>query len=402
MKTLEYKDDGTGLAALLPPRKNNVVIAVMGPTGVGKSSFIKTLTGAKDIVIGHGLTSGECSSLTGLGTQPANDIATSKVQCYNLAHEGTNFVLVDTPGFDDSRGLDNDVVQEILSWLKSSMGEGLLLSGLIYLHRIIDPRISGTARSNMRLFRELCGSDNLHQVVLATTFWAAVDDELGQRREAQLLEDPKFWKPMAEKGSKAFRLKQDRGECLQILSHIAQKNDKFLVQAQQEMRRGQEAHETSAGRAMNLGLERIKQEYEAQVADERRKQQAVLDEADRRRRAEHREERRRLEHQRRREMERLEREAREKDKARRESEARQDLLQKMRREAEEQEMRQRLEAAAQILRQRQEEAARLRQLSSYVCQNFDTKRTVAIAIMTGDIIASGVEIGVRGATFIPL
>ncbi|KIW87491.1 uncharacterized protein Z519_11814 [Cladophialophora bantiana CBS 173.52] len=362
MKTLRCSDefslgDGIGLPPPLPLRKNNVVIAVMGPTGVGKSSFIKALTGAEDIVIGHGLTS-----------------ATSKVQCYNLAHEGTNFLLVDTPGFDDSSGLDNDVVQEILSWLKSSMGEGLLLNGLIYLHRIIDPRITGTARSNMRLFRELCGSDNLHKVVLATTFWAAVDGELGQRREAQLLEDPKFWKPMAEKGSRAFRLRQDRTAYLQILSHIARKNDKFLVQAQQEMRRGQEAHETSAGRAMNLGLERLKQEYEAKVVDERRKQQGMLDEADRRRRAEHRKEQRRLEQQRRREMERLEREAREKDEARRESEARQDLLQKMQREAEEREMRQRLETAAQVLRQRQEEAARLRQLSSYVCKNFDTKR----------------------------
>jgi AAA15 family ATPase/GTPase len=53
-----------GSSALFPRRvsqvrSNTVVIAVMGPTGVGKSSFIKALTGAKDIVIGHGLTSGE-------------------------------------------------------------------------------------------------------------------------------------------------------------------------------------------------------------------------------------------------------------------------------------------------------------------------------------------------------
>ena len=36
----------------------NVVIAVMGVTGVGKSTFIKNITGRKDIVIGHGLVSG--------------------------------------------------------------------------------------------------------------------------------------------------------------------------------------------------------------------------------------------------------------------------------------------------------------------------------------------------------
>ena len=38
--------------------ETDVVIAVMGLTGVGKSSFIKNVTGREDIQIGHGLTSG--------------------------------------------------------------------------------------------------------------------------------------------------------------------------------------------------------------------------------------------------------------------------------------------------------------------------------------------------------
>lgn len=37
---------------------DRVTIAVMGPTGTGKSSFIKRLTGRNDIAIGHGLESG--------------------------------------------------------------------------------------------------------------------------------------------------------------------------------------------------------------------------------------------------------------------------------------------------------------------------------------------------------
>jgi GTP-binding protein EngB required for normal cell division len=36
----------------------DIIIAVMGITGVGKSSFISTLTGRKDIV-GHDLSSGK-------------------------------------------------------------------------------------------------------------------------------------------------------------------------------------------------------------------------------------------------------------------------------------------------------------------------------------------------------
>jgi putative ribosome biogenesis GTPase RsgA len=38
---------------------NPVVIAVMGVTGVGKSTLIRTITGRDDIVVGHDLTSGK-------------------------------------------------------------------------------------------------------------------------------------------------------------------------------------------------------------------------------------------------------------------------------------------------------------------------------------------------------
>lgn len=36
----------------------DVIIAIMGVTGVGKSTFIKTITGREDIAVGHGLFSG--------------------------------------------------------------------------------------------------------------------------------------------------------------------------------------------------------------------------------------------------------------------------------------------------------------------------------------------------------
>lgn len=39
-------------------RKDGVVIAVMGVTGAGKSTFVKSVTGRDDIVVGHGLLSG--------------------------------------------------------------------------------------------------------------------------------------------------------------------------------------------------------------------------------------------------------------------------------------------------------------------------------------------------------
>jgi ABC-type proline/glycine betaine transport system ATPase subunit len=44
--------------------EEDVVIAIMGMTGVGKSTFIRTITGCDDIVIGHGLMSGKQRRIT--------------------------------------------------------------------------------------------------------------------------------------------------------------------------------------------------------------------------------------------------------------------------------------------------------------------------------------------------
>lgn len=35
------------------------VVAVMGPTGAGKSTFVHAVTGDKSIQVGHGLASGQ-------------------------------------------------------------------------------------------------------------------------------------------------------------------------------------------------------------------------------------------------------------------------------------------------------------------------------------------------------
>lgn len=254
------------------------------------------------------------------------------------------------------------------------MGEGLLLNGVVYLHRIIDPRISGTTRSNLRLFRELCGAENLHNTVLGTTFWTGVDDAVGQKRESQILADPNFWKPMVEKGSCAFRLKESRQDYLQVLSHIALKGNKFRVQAQEEMSETKEVWETSAGRAMNLGLDQFKEQCEERLFAERRKQQAQIDGIKSRQREAQRREQEEAERQRQIQIKRLEMEWVQREKEQRESETRQMLHEKMNRERTEREMQLRLDMAARVLCEREAEARRLQQLSSYVCRHFDTKK----------------------------
>ncbi|KAJ4480271.1 P-loop containing nucleoside triphosphate hydrolase protein [Lentinula aciculospora] len=84
--------------------QNDVVILVMGSTGTGKSSFIQLLTNNTSVKIGNNI-----------------DSLTSEVQVFRLLDHtsGHNIVVVDTPGFDDSRSdiTDTAILKKITEFL---------------------------------------------------------------------------------------------------------------------------------------------------------------------------------------------------------------------------------------------------------------------------------------------
>ncbi|KAH9205376.1 P-loop containing nucleoside triphosphate hydrolase protein [Leptodontidium sp. 2 PMI_412] len=131
--------------------KPPIVIAVFGQTGTGKTSFIKAVTG-KDLQIGHSLTS-----------------CTEDVLAVPCRIDNENVMLVDTPGFSDTNFSDTEILRRIAAWMKDTYDDGFLLSGIIYLHRIIDPRMEGPSLKNLRMMKKLCGANSLSNVVLATT-----------------------------------------------------------------------------------------------------------------------------------------------------------------------------------------------------------------------------------------
>ena len=113
--------------------------------------------------------------------------------------------LIDTPGFDDTNVSDAQVLQNIAHWLSMSFKYGIKLSGIIYLHRITDPRMTGSVRRNLLMFKKLCGEKSFSSVVLATTRWSMVDEATGIAHEEELKNTEAFWGHMYKKGSKVFR-----------------------------------------------------------------------------------------------------------------------------------------------------------------------------------------------------
>lgn len=128
--------------------------------------------------------------------------------------------LIDTPGFDDTNLSDVQVLQNIAYWLNASFKSGVRLNGMIFLHRITDPHLTGSARRNLLMFKKLCGERAYQSVVLATTMWGRVPLEEGERRENELVEKPAYWGSMCKLGSKVFHYHNTRESALDLVSYI--------------------------------------------------------------------------------------------------------------------------------------------------------------------------------------
>lgn len=149
--------------------------------------------------------------------------ATEVVKSYRTVINSVNFVLVDTPGFNDTRKDDGDVLKEVAHWLNSTYRKGFKLTGIVYLQPINVTRIEGTDLLNLRVFRKLCGKETYKHIVLASTFWDLVDEVTGARREKELCETPDFWGKMKTQGSRVVRIR-DYAESKGILLDLAGKS----------------------------------------------------------------------------------------------------------------------------------------------------------------------------------
>lgn len=176
------------------PKDNDVIIPIMGPTGVGKSTFINYIAGREVAEVGHDL----CSR-----TIQLCPIIIDSSQSAPL--NGGRLVLVDTPGFDDTCVDDTAILHSISLWLENMYHKKeTKLAGIIYLHDISQARMQGSLKRNLDVFRKLCGDGALRHVVLCTTKWSQVEEEVGERRTEHL--KGVFWKEMIEHGSTVLAL----------------------------------------------------------------------------------------------------------------------------------------------------------------------------------------------------
>ncbi|KAM5343458.1 hypothetical protein ACJ41O_011995 [Fusarium nematophilum] len=200
----------------------DIVIAVMGLTRTGKSTFIEKVTSQKHLHI-------------------------------RLSPERRVY-LVDTPGFDDTCRNDTEILKEVAFFLSQIYKNNVKLAGIIYLHRITDNRVAGAALKNLNMFKHLCGNQAFGHVVLATSMWDTLDAasfKVGDQREEELISRAEFWGAMHKGGSKVTRWAGNEDSARKIVSSIIDVHDKLgkaVLKIQDELVNGNMAlDETTAG-----------------------------------------------------------------------------------------------------------------------------------------------------------
>lgn len=249
------------------PAEGDVFIAVLGQTGVGKSTLISKLT-EKQVSIGHNLQA--CTQEVG--------VFLCKARAYNI-------YLVDTPGFDDTDRSDTEVLREIASWLTASYSNSIKLHGIIYLHRITDPRMQGPGMRNLHMYKRLCGDQNLSNVVMATCQWERVVEADGVEREKQLKETHNFWGYMIERGSQKYRHYNSRESALRLIDSLAGGTTswpKIILDIQAQMvDEGKDLANTAAGQAVDDAIAKERQRFAIQTADSQAGMKEALHSRDR-------------------------------------------------------------------------------------------------------------------------
>ena len=117
--------------------------------------------------------------------------------------------------------------------------------------------MAGTPLKNLQVFEKLCGEDAMAQVVLITTMWDDVEDDIGDERLKELKST--YWKGMISCGSETFKYLNTPQSAEELLKRIAGKSsERRHVLLQKEISEWKkELPETGAGQALHSRLEQL-------------------------------------------------------------------------------------------------------------------------------------------------
>jgi len=240
------------------------LIAVIGVTGAGKTTFISRATGRGDLKIGHDI-----------------DSCTQEVTPIIFDLNGQRITLIDTPGFDDSERSDTDILTLVANYMAKTYEQGMLLTGIIFLQPINQPRLQGSEKKRTRLFKKLLGEGAYSRVVIATTMWDQVpSEEEGLARQTQRSTRADVWGDMVGLGARVVRHDDNQRSAASIIASLAKFSAKPVeLQIQKELlQTGGRVALTSAGKQLDEDLGKTIAKLRDEIEELRYERDSTADE----------------------------------------------------------------------------------------------------------------------------
>ncbi|THH21431.1 hypothetical protein EUX98_g8388 [Antrodiella citrinella] len=236
-----------------------LLVAVMGATGAGKSSFINAASDSH-LRVGYGLES--CTS----------DVEVST----SLVLNGRPVTLIDTPGFDDTTKNEAEILRLIAEFLATTYKKGQKANGIIFIHRISDYRMGGVARKNFRLFKKICGDEAMKNVIIVTNMWGDVTEEVGAARENELAENELFFKSAIEKGARMMRHDNTAASAKHVIQSFLGTVPEVLSIQREVVDEKKSVADTGAGQDLQAELQRQMAKYSQELQNLKEEMEAAL------------------------------------------------------------------------------------------------------------------------------
>lgn len=119
---------------------------------------------------------------------------------------------------------------------------------------------------SLRVFKRLCGDEFMKNVVLGTTFWDLVSEEVGKAREDELCGSDGFFKSMTDMGCDVVRISNDRDKNLELLEKFKGKSSS-VMSIQQELFDGKSIAESAAAKEISQELAELQLKNQEKLGD---------------------------------------------------------------------------------------------------------------------------------------
>lgn len=171
---------------------------------------------------------------------------------------GKGFKLIDTPGLEGSAAENLNLLKDIARSL-TELGtptSPVKVSWALFFHRITDGRFSGTARSHLDIFKQICGKDFTPQAAFVTTMWNRAGRN-GRERYEQLSDEIEERYFRLCSNTIFFRFQNDESSAREVLDRLGRRAANAQLLFADEMRKSGPSlsgmRKTSAGKAVLKG-----------------------------------------------------------------------------------------------------------------------------------------------------